>query len=281
MKRPGPVRACLIDIEGVLVRDKRYLPLDGAVAWFDRLAAAGLPFRLVSNNTTDTPEALVARLADAGFPVTGDHLVGALETGRRWLEQRGRRRLLWLGHPGLAPWWEAAGFDLVAGPPCDAVVLGVNPDLEPSDLDRALPALLDDSTDTVCLHRNRFWLDAAGERRLGPGAWAAALEALGGGGRFVTVGKPAEAIYHEALKSIGVPAEEALFISDDPEADLVTAGRLGMGTAFVLSGKHADHGVLARLEQEDWPDMVCACLADIDPQALARTGHRNEEPEEG
>ena len=69
--------------------------------------------------------------------------------------------------------------------------------------------------------------------------------------------------------------------SDDPEADLVTAGRLGMRTAFVLSGKHADHGVLARLEQEDWPDIVCASLADIDPQALARDKPGNGGPEEG
>lgn len=281
MRRPGPVKAYLIDVEGVLVRDKRYEPVEGAVHWFGQLADLGLPFRLVSNNTTDTPAALVSRLAAAGFPVTPEHLVGALEAGRRWLAQRGRRRLMWLGHPRLEDWWTEAGFELVTSPPCDAVVLGVNPDLGPADLDRALPALLDDGVDTVCLHRNRFWLDEAGRRRLGPGAWAAALEALGGSGGFVTVGKPSETIYHEALKSIGVSGEEVLFISDDPEADLVTAGRLGMRTAFVLSGKHADHGVLARLEQEDWPDIVCAGLADIDPQALAREDGGHVESEKG
>jgi HAD superfamily hydrolase (TIGR01450 family) len=264
VKKPEPVKACLIDIEGVLVRDKSYEPVAGAVAWFEALAAAGLPFRLVSNNTTATPEELVDRLAALGFPVTPAHLVGALGAGRRWLAQRERRRLLWLGHPRLAGWWDEAGFTLVEEAPCDAVVLGVNPELGPADLERALSAVLDDGVDIVCLHRNRFWLDETGRRRPGPGVWAAALAELGGRGDVVTIGKPAEPIYHEALKSIGVSARESLFISDDPEADLVTASRLGMRTAFVLSGKHRDHGVLARLDQDDWPDLVCASLADID-----------------
>jgi 4-nitrophenyl phosphatase len=263
MRRPGPVQAYLLDIEGVLVRDKRYEAVAGAAAWFARLRAEGRPHCLVSNNTTHTPDELVAKLGAAGFPVTTDRLVGALDLGRRWLLERGRRRLLWLGHRRLAGWWADAGCELVGADACEAVVLGVNPDLATSDLDAALAAVLDRGVDLVCLHRNAFWLDDTGNRRLGPGAWAAALDAAGGTGRRVTVGKPAEPIYHEALKRLGLAPAECLFISDDPEADLVTAGRLGMRTAFVLSGKHADHAVLGRLDQEDWPDIVCAGLADI------------------
>ena len=80
---------------------------------------------------------------------------------------------------------------------------------------------------------------------------------------MVTVGKPGEAIYRQALKRVGVEPHEALFISDDPEADLITARRLGMQTAFVLSGKYADHGILGRMDEADWPHVVCACPADL------------------
>lgn len=263
MKRACSAGAFLLDIEGVLVRDKAYEPVPGAVEWFARLQRTGLPWCLVSNNTTHAPEELMAMLAAAGFPVDTDHLVGALALGRDHLLARGRRRPLWLGHPRLAGWWSDAGCEPADAATCDAVVLGVNPDLEVADLDAALAAVLDRGVDLVCLHRNVFWLDADGRRRLGPGAWAAALEAVGGAGNAVTVGKPAEPIYHEALKRVGTAPAECLFISDDPVADLVTAGRLGMGTAFILSGKHADHAVLGRLDQEDWPDQVCERLADI------------------
>ena len=67
-------------------------------------------------------------------------------------------------------------------------------------------------------------------------------------------------------KRVGVAPEEVIFISDDPISDLVTAGQLGMRTAFVLSGKYPDHGVLARLEENDWPDIVCSRLSDLNNQ---------------
>ena len=124
--------------------------------------------------------------------------------------------------------------------------------------------MLEYGADVVCLHRNPFFLDENGQRRLGPGAWAAALEAVGGSGAVITVGKPSEKIYNEAIKRIGVAPAEALFISDDPVNDLVTAGKMGMTTAFVLSGKHPDHEILGQLAEEDWPDIICNDLGDID-----------------
>lgn len=267
MKKPGPVNGYLIDIEGVLVRDKRYTPIVGAAEWLTAVARDAVPFRLVSNNTTHAPEDLVADLAAVGFPVAAEHLVSALDLGRRWLLERGRRRLLWLGNGRLEPYWEAAGFTLTDGTNCDAVVLGANSRLQLAELERALGPLLDQGADLVCLHRNPFFLDEAGLRRLGPGAWAAALASVGGAGNVITVGKPAEKIYNEAVKSIGVPADELLFVSDDPVNDLVTAGRMGMTTAFVLSGKHPDHEILGRLAEEDWPDIICAKLGDLDRPA--------------
>lgn len=264
MKRKERPRGWLIDIEGVLVRDKSYRTVPGSVEWLNDLADRGEPFALVSNNTTHRPEELVAELQRVGFRVEQEHLVGALGLGRRWLRERGRERILWLGDPNLESFWREAGIDPHATVGCQAVVLGVNAGLQVGDLDRALPAILEDGADLVCLHRNLFWLDREGRRRLGPGAWAGCLETLDGAGKSVTIGKPGSKIYQEALKRIGVPPGEALFISDDPVADLVTAGRLGLRTAFVLSGKYEDHAVLGRMEQEDWPDLICARPADLD-----------------
>jgi 4-nitrophenyl phosphatase len=260
-------RTCyLIDVEGVLVRDKRYQPIEGSVAWFNGLARRGIRACLVSNNTTHRPEEQVAVLAAAGFDVRSEQLVSALNLGLDLLARWGKRRVLWLGHPRLAAYWQERGFTLVAGGACDVVVLGVNPELDVADLERALPALLDHGAELVALHRNLFWLDEQGERRLGPGVWSAALEGLTRTGQAVCMGKPSERIYRAALERIDATAAEALFIADDPVADLVTAKRLGMVTAFVLSGKYADHGILARLDQEDWPDIIAERPAALDEE---------------
>ncbi len=263
MRRPVPPKAWLVDIEGVLVRDKGYVPVVGAVQWINTLVQENRPFCLVSNHTTDRPEELVARLCDLGFMLQQEHLVGVLDLASTWLQRRGRHRLMWLGASKLASYWEDKGFTLVDNGPCDAVLLGTNSELLPTDLDRAMAPLLKNNADLVCLHRNPFYLDSSGQRRLGVGAWAAALEALGLAGQVVTIGKPSETIYNEALKRLGLSAPEVQFVSDDPINDLVTAGRMGMQTVFVLSGKYPDHDVLSQLDQKDWPGIICDSLAHL------------------
>jgi len=262
MKSRSEPGAWLIDIEGVLVRDKRYTPVEGSVAWLQAIVDSGRPWCLVSNNSTDRPDELVRKLTAAGFPVTRENLVGALGLATQWLLGRGHRRLMWLGHPRLEDHWRERGFELVEEGSCEAVVLGANPELTVARLDAALAALWEHGADLVSLHRNHFFLDADSRRRLGPGAWAAALEPAVASGRVAVMGKPEEPIYREALKRVGVEPSEALFISDDPVADLVTAKRLGMTTVFTLSGKYDDHRILGSLDQDEWPDIIVATPAD-------------------
>ncbi len=231
----------------------------GAVAWFNGLAARGIrPSALVSNNTTHRPEDLVAALR--ARRVRGDP--GTTWSGRwppAWAgcASEGWRRLNWLGAARLRPWLREQGFgftDEVPGP-CDAVVLGVSPELTLAQLDQAMAQLRQGAV-LVCLHRNRFWLDRAGRPRLGPGAFAAALTAAVPSATCLTVGKPEPAVYREALKSLGGKPSEALFISDDPFTDLVGAHQLGIATVFVLSGKYPRADVLEELPRGQRPDLV-------------------------
>jgi 4-nitrophenyl phosphatase len=247
----------LIDVEGVLVADKSYRPVPGAVGWLNGLAAQGIAWRLVSNNTTHRPEELIAALERVGFAIPGDALFGALTTGLQWLRDAGHRRIAWFGARDMRAWLAGEGFDPVApsAPACDAVVLGVSPDLRIEDLDRAL-AWLRGGADLLCLHRNRFWLDATGAARLGPGAWAAALQAAVPQARTFTAGKPEPAVYRQALESLGADPADALFISDDPFTDLVGARKLGLATVLVLSGKYRDRDVLSTLAADEQPDLV-------------------------
>ena len=252
-------RCFLIDIEGVLVRDKRYTPVDGAVVWLNGLADQGVRWCLVSNNTTHSPADLVADLQRAGFDVAPERLIGALSTGVDWLRQQGHHRLGWLGASELHPWLESQGLEPVdpSSLDCDAVVLGAASTLTVDDLDRAL-GWIRRGADLLCLHRNRFWLDGKGSLRLGPGAWAAALETAAPEVRTVTAGKPEPAVYEQALEYLGALPSEALFISDDPFTDLVGARRLGLATVLVLSGKYPDRDILTSLPDDQQPDLVLA-----------------------
>lgn len=247
----------LIDVEGVLVVDKSYRPVAGAVGWLNGLSDRGIRWRLVSNNTTSRPDEQVTALRQAGFAVDAGHVVSALVTGLELLRRERWWRLQWLGARQLRPWLTEQGFTVVDDPaaPCDAVVLGVAPDLEVAELDAALQRL-QDGAGLMCLHRNRFWVDHQGRPRLGPGAWAAALTEAVPAATCITAGKPEPAVYLDALNSLGGNPTEALFISDDPFTDLVGARKLGVATVFVLSGKYGHTAVLDELPPEFRPDLV-------------------------
>ena len=68
-----PIRAVLIDIDGVLTVS--WKPLPGAVAALQWLCAAAFPLALVTNTTSRTRASIASALAEAGFPVSvGDIL---------------------------------------------------------------------------------------------------------------------------------------------------------------------------------------------------------------
>src|SRR3954469_12926961 len=69
------VRAGLIDIDGVLTVS--WKPLPGAVEAVTALRSADLPFALVTNTTSRTRARIAETLADAGFPVGPDDVLGA------------------------------------------------------------------------------------------------------------------------------------------------------------------------------------------------------------
>jgi ribonucleotide monophosphatase NagD (HAD superfamily) len=53
-------------------------------------------------------------------------------------------------------------------------------------------------------------------------------------------------------------------ISDDPLSDLLGAKKMGMKTAFVLSGKYKNQEILDQLDKEFHPDYVVDNITQIE-----------------
>ena len=75
--------------------------------------------------------------------------------------------------------------------------------------------------------------------------------------------KPAEGIFLQALKMLGVDSEEALFVGDSPKEDIWGAHRVGMRTVLVASdGPDNPRRVAYRRVAPDW---VISQLAELLP----------------
>uniref|UniRef100_A0A1D2AC48 Haloacid dehalogenase-like hydrolase domain-containing protein 2 n=1 Tax=Auxenochlorella protothecoides TaxID=3075 RepID=A0A1D2AC48_AUXPR len=137
-------KAALIDLSGTLHIDGQAIP--GAVAALERLRAAQLPCRFVTNTTKDTVDSLVMTLQTLGFGISKDEVFSSLSATRQLLKQRDLRPLLLLDRRALPE------FDDVPQHDPNAVVVGLareafnydslnrqQPPSLPSTVDECLP----------------------------------------------------------------------------------------------------------------------------------------------
>ncbi len=257
-----PINGLLLDVEGVLVADKRYEAVPTAIGFVAALRAAARPFRLISNNTTDDRPGMLEKLRRAGFDFTLDELHTCTSAAIQKLRELQAHRCLVLGNMVLRRQFAEAGFEVTDDREVDAVVVGLDTDLTYHRLQLAVDAVLSRRAALLALHHNRRYDDVAGRPAPSVGALAAAVE-YATHSEALVIGKPSPAYFRQALDELHVPAAEVLVVSDDPLSDLAGAKRLGMQAAFVLSGKYRDEAVLETIPPEERPDRVVARIGDL------------------
>ncbi|MFH0982163.1 MAG: HAD-IIA family hydrolase [Planctomycetota bacterium] len=256
------IRGLLLDVEGVLVADKRYQAIAGAVEFVHRVRARGLPLRLITNNTTDSRPALVEKLSRAGFDFTLEELHTCTAATAAHLRAIGAKRCLVLGTAALRKVFADEGFEVADAGEVDAVVIGLDTDLTYARLTLACDAVVRHQAAFIALHRNRVLPDPQG--RCAPSV-GAIVEAV----RYATqvepvvIGKPSPDYFRQALDDLGVASGSVLVVSDDPLSDLAGAKRMGMMAAFVLSGKYADPHVVEQVPPSERPDAVVQCIGEL------------------
>jgi HAD superfamily hydrolase (TIGR01458 family) len=222
------LRTVLLDLGGVFYEGTRLLP--GAQDALARLRASGLALSFVTNTTRQSRAALLRELERLGLDVATDELLTPASAGRALLLERGLRPLL-LIHPGLAPDFD--GLDLHEP---NAVVVGdAGEHFSYAGLNRAF-RLLQAGAPLLALGRNRYFKDADG-LSLDAGPFVAALEYAAGVSAEL-LGKPAPALFAQALRALGCSPEQAVMIGDDVEADVNGALAAGLGGILVRTGKY-------------------------------------------
>lgn len=257
------VAGLLLDIDGVLAVS--WEPIDGAVDTLGWLREQGIPFRLITNTTTHTREALAGTLRDAGFAVGPADIVTAVAATAEYLRTHhaGARAFLLSDGDARA---DLEGVTLVeADEPADVVIIGgASDDFTYAALNHIF-GLLNDGATLVGMHRNMYWRTGEG-LQLDGGAYIAALEEATGT-KATICGKPAPAYFEAALEMLGVPRTHAAMVGDDVVNDVLGAQAIGMAGVLVRTGKFRP----ADLERDDGaPDHVIGSFADL-PTLLRTT----------
>lgn len=229
-------RAVLIDIDGVLTVS--WEPLPDAVAAVHALREAGLPFALVTNTTSRTRARIAATLADAGFPVSPSDVLTAPAAAAAYLrEHHPGSRCLLLNSGDVTE--DLDGVHLVTDRPDVVLTGGAGPEFDYSALNGVF-AQLQRGAQLLAMHANLFWRTSGG-LELDTGAFLLGLQQAASTEATV-LGKPSGRFFATALAHLGVPAEHAVMVGDDVEADVIGAQRHGLTGVLVRTGKFApDH----------------------------------------
>ncbi|MFN8034555.1 MAG: TIGR01458 family HAD-type hydrolase [Acidimicrobiia bacterium] len=255
-----PTRAVLLDIDGVLVVS--WKPIDGAVEAVRALRTAGFAVQFLTNTTSVTASEMVAHLVSAGFELGADELTTAGVATAAHLRRH---------HPGArclvlndGPLDDLAGVRLAGpGEAVDVVVIGSGgPSFTWERLNAAARAVIDGAA-LVGMHGAATWMTAEGIC-LDGGTFVAALERATGADATI-VGKPAPAMFEEALRRARADLADAVMVGDDIAADVLAAQAVGIRGVLVRTGKYRPG---SEDSAEPRPDATIDSIADL-PGRLA------------
>lgn len=223
-------KSILCDIDGCLIAGDTTLP--GAAELVSRF---GDRLIAISNNSTDTPKTLEARLGRLGLEIPAERIVlaGATAIDEIALSSP-RARLALFGSRTLADHALSTGLVLVEDH-ADFALLTRDVNFSYERLVRLLRLI---SAGTKLIVANIDATHPGSDGGLVPetGALLGAVRTCLPDLKYRAIGKPEEALFRIALRKAGVGAHDAVLIGDNPATDGEGAHRLGMAFAAIGNG---------------------------------------------
>lgn len=227
-----PYKGYLIDLDGTIYQGKNRIP--SGERFIKRLQEKGLPYLLVTNNTTRTPEMVQDMLSKQFNVETGiETIYTATMATVDYMNDMNRGKTAYvIGETGLKSAIAAAGYVEELENPA-YVVVGLDSQVTYDML----------ATATLAIQKGALFigtnpdLNIPTERGLMPGAGAlnALLEAATRV-KPVFIGKPNAIIMNKSLEVLGVKRSEAVMVGDNYLTDIMAGIQNDIATILVTTG---------------------------------------------
>ncbi|VGT50249.1 haloacid dehalogenase-like hydrolase [Streptococcus pyogenes] len=227
-----PYKGYLIDLDGTIYQGKTRIP--AGERFIKRLQEKGIPYLLVTNNTTRTPEMVQSMLANQFHVETGiETIYTATMATIDYMNDMNRGKTAYvIGETGLKSAIAAAGYVEELENPA-YVVVGLD-----SQVTYEMLAIA-----TLAIQKGALFigtnpdLNIPTERGLMPGAGAlnALLEAATRV-KPVFIGKPNAIIMNKSLEVLGIQRSEAVMVGDNYLTDIMAGIQNDIATILVTTG---------------------------------------------
>lgn len=251
-----------IDVQGTLISDKDKTPIDGAIAFIEKLNREKTPYMVVTNNTKKDSKEFYEYLQSIGFDFPREHYIDPLMLLEGRISKEG---VAAYGSEEFLKTLEQMGYLLDYLHP-KSVLIATKENFTSDEYAQMIDFLLSGAK-LVGMHETSLYAKNS-KRYPGVGAVLRMLE-FATSSSYEVIGKPSVAFYAEALRllqqqDIKASYKQIKMISDDVKGDLGGAKELGMETLFVTSGKYKTaEEIVPLLEENLRPDFVYADMQEI------------------
>lgn len=228
------IKGIMIDIDGTLMSGNT--PLPSMSTFLEFLSEKSLPYVILSNNSTRSPEYYYNIFHSYGDNLALNNILTCSTITAQYIRHKySGNRVFVIGEIGLVEALQAEGFQILEdnSAPVDFVVVGGDHFLTYEKLKYA------------CLHLQRGAIligtnpdvISPSEEGLIPeaGTNIAAMEAASGQ-KAIIIGKPNRIMFTAALEKLGTPANATVIIGDRLETDILGGIKSGLKTILVESG---------------------------------------------
>jgi 4-nitrophenyl phosphatase len=226
------IQHLILDMDGVLYRGSE--PAPRLREFFAFLRERSIPFMLVTNNATRTPEERSKQLAVMGAEVLPSEILVSGRAAALYLRRDypAGTRVHVFGMAALRQAIEEEGF-ILADDDVEVVVVSLDYEVTYEKIKRAARLLRGGAR----LIATNLDPNIPSEDGLLPGAGAmVAMLAAASGARPTGVGKPEPIMYELAMARMGASRETTAAVGDRVATDIVGGKRAGITTICVLTG---------------------------------------------
>jgi 4-nitrophenyl phosphatase len=224
----------LFDMDGVLLKGKDRPVKIGGSKVIEKLRAGGKKPLVVTNNSTDTVEAVWKRLDDQGIKLRKDEVLTSARLTAEFIARRyGKAKYFLVGEGGFEQELNSVGLKRTHGLDAEVVAVGLDRRLTYSKLDRAVQ-LARMGAHIVASHSARLYMYRRGPA-VAVGPILRAIE-YGSSRKGFAVGKPSPLMFEVAMEMSGYSKRETIMIGDQEDTDIDGARRAGIDSVIVRTG---------------------------------------------
>lgn len=228
-------QAYLIDLDGTMYRGSE--KIESAVRFVNRLSELKIPYLFVTNNSSQTPEAVAEKLQQYGVQATPEHVItSSIATASYIRKQKENAVVYMIGEDGLQQALTDEKLmitDKSDGQDIDYVVIGIDRKITYEKLAQACLAIRNGAT-FISTNADKA---IPTERGFVPGNGAlTSVLTTATGVEPIFIGKPERIIVELALERLNVHKDAVIMIGDNYDTDICSGINAGIDTLLVFTG---------------------------------------------